>query len=40
MINEGIVGDIIDLVVSATKGELNINAVVELSKVCCLGLYK
>lgn len=40
MIDQGIVGDIIDLVVSATKGELNVNAAIEISKVCCLGFCK
>ena len=40
MIDEGIVGDIIDLVVSATKGEVNINAAVEISKICCIGFCK
>tara|TARA_X000000950_G_C13673882_1_gene561069 strand:- start:18 stop:371 length:354 start_codon:yes stop_codon:yes gene_type:complete len=40
MIDEGIVGDIIDLVISATKGDLNINAAVEISKVCCMGFCK
>lgn len=37
MVDEGIIGDITELVVSATKGELNVNAVIEVSKICCLG---
>lgn len=35
MIDEGILGDMAALVVSATKGELNINAAVEVAGVCC-----
>ena len=40
MIDEGIVGDVIDLVVSATKGELDINAAEKAAVSCCLGLLK
>lgn len=40
MVNEGIIGDITELVVSASKGELNINAVIEVSKTCCLGFCR
>ena len=35
MIDEGIVGDMIDLVVSASHGELDINAVQDVAKNCC-----
>lgn len=37
MVDEGIIGDITELVVSATKGEINVNSVIEVSKICCLG---
>jgi len=40
MIEEGIVGDVIDLVVSATKGELDVNAVEKVATGCCLALLK
>ena len=40
MIDEGIVGDVIDLVVSATKGELDINAVEKVAVGCCLSVLK
>ena len=40
MIDEGIVGDVIDLVVSATKGELDVNAVEKAAVSCCLGFLK
>ena len=40
MVDEGIIGDITELVVSASKGELNINAVIEVSKICCLGFCR
>ena len=40
MVDEGIIGDITELVVSATKGELNVNAAIEISKVCCMGIFK
>ena len=34
MIEEGVVGDVIDLVISATKGELDINAVEKAAVGC------
>ena len=40
MLDEGIVGDVIDLVVSATKGELNINTVEKIASGCCFALLK
>ena len=40
MLDEGIVGDVIDLVVSATKGELDINTVEEGATGCCLAFLK
>ena len=40
MIEEGIVGDVIDLVVSATKGEININLVEKAAVGCCLAVLK
>ena len=40
MIDEGIVGDVIDLVVSATKGELDVNAVEKVAVGCCLSVLK
>jgi hypothetical protein len=35
MIEQGILGDMADLVVSATKGEINVNAMAEVAGVCC-----
>ena len=40
MIDEGIVGDVIDLVVSASKGELDINIVEKAATGCCLAILK
>ena len=40
MLDEGIVGDVIDLVVSATKGELNINTVEKIATGRCFALLK
>ena len=40
MLDEGIVGDVIDLVVSATRGELNINTVEKVVTGCCLAFLK
>ena len=40
MLDEGIVVDVIDLVVSATKGELDINTVEEVATGCCLAFLK
>ena len=39
MIDEGILGDMASLIVSATKGELNINAMVEVAGVCCKSCF-
>ena len=35
MIEQGILGDMAELVVSATKGEINVNAMAEVAGVCC-----
>ena len=40
MLDEGVVGDVIDLVVVATKGELNINNVKQVASGCCLAFLK
>ena len=40
IIDEGIIGNVIDLVISATKGELNVNAVEEAAVGCCLAMLK
>ena len=40
MLDEGIVGDVIDLVVSASKGELDINSVEKVATGCCLAFLK
>ena len=40
MIDEGVVGDVIDLVVSATKGEININIAEKAAVGCCLAILK
>ena len=40
MLDEGIVGDVIELVVSATKGELDINSVEKVATGCCLAFLK
>lgn len=40
ILDEGIVDEVIDLVVSASKGELNLNAAKEVATSCCLGLFK
>lgn len=40
MLDEGIVGDVIDLVVSATRGEVNINTVEKVATGCCLAFLK
>ena len=39
MIEEGILGDMASLVVSATKGELNINTMTEVAGVCCKSCF-
>ena len=36
MVDQNIIGSIIELVVSATRGELNINAIQQVAKTCCL----
>lgn len=38
MIDEGIVSNMIDLVISATRGELNLNAAQDVAKNCCMNL--
>ena len=40
MIDEGVVGEVIELVVSATKGELNVNAAEKAAAGCCISLLK
>jgi len=40
MIDEGIVGNVIDLVISATKGELDVNIVEKVATGCCLAILK
>ena len=40
MIDEGVVGEVIELVVSATKGELNVNAAEKAAASCCISLLK
>jgi len=40
MVGEGVVGDVIDLVVSATKGELDVNAIEKAAVGCCLAVLK
>lgn len=35
MIEEGILGDMTSLIVSASKGEINVNAAVATAGVCC-----
>ena len=40
MIEFGVVGNVIDLVVSASKGELNINSAVATATGCCLSFLK
>ena len=40
MIDNGIAGNVIDLVVSASKGELNINVAKEVAANCCLAFLK
>ena len=40
MIDEGIAGDVIDLVVSPTKGKLDVNAVEKVATGCCLAILK
>jgi hypothetical protein len=44
MINDGTVGNLIDLVIDASKGKLNINSIISVSvgcaNTCCPGLFK
>jgi len=40
MVDEDIVGSTIDLVVGASKGELDVNAVAEVAVGCCAALLK
>jgi len=40
MIDEGVVGDVVDLVVAATKGEIDVNAVEKVAVGCCLSILK
>ena len=40
MVDEGVVGDIIEMVVSASKGEMNLNSVADVGKTCCMGFLK
>ena len=40
MIDEGVVGDVVDLVVSATRGEIDVNAAEEAAVGCCLAILK
>jgi hypothetical protein len=39
MIDEGILGDMTNIIVSASKGELNINAVASTAGVCCKSCF-
>ena len=40
ILDEGIVDEVIELVVSASKGELNLNAVKDVTTSCCMGFLK
>ena len=40
MVNNGIVGNMADLVVSASKGEVDINSAVKVASTCCLSFMK
>ena len=40
MVDQDIVGNVIDLVVSASKGEVNVNAAVAAAAGCCLSFTK
>ena len=40
MVDEGVVGDVIDLVVSASKGELDVNVAEKAAVGCCLAILK
>ena len=40
MIDEGVVADVVDLVVAATKGEIDVNTVEKVAVGCCLSILK
>ena len=40
IIDEGVVGDVVDLVVAATNGEVNVNAAEKAAVGCCLAILK
>ena len=40
MIDQDILGNTIELIVEATKGELDINAAVAIATTCCMGLIR
>ncbi len=40
MVEEGVVGSTIDLVVAATRGQLNINAAGQVASGCCAAIIK
>ena len=40
MVDNGIVGNMADLVVSASKGEVDINSAVKVASTCCLSFMK
>ena len=40
MIDQGIVGNVIELVVSASKGEIDINSAVKVAAGCCASFLK
>jgi hypothetical protein len=40
MINHGVLGNTLDLVVMASKGELDVNAIVDVATGCCASFMK
>ena len=40
MIDNGTIGNTIDLIIDATKGELNVNAAKQVAQNCCLAFLK
>jgi hypothetical protein len=40
LIHNGTISNMIDLVVLASRGEVNINKVINVSKNCCFGFFK
>ena len=40
MIDQGVVANVIDLVVSASKGEIDINSAVKVATGCCVSFLK